>query len=91
MEAINSDYSNNVRAMAADLWDLEFHVEANETNEKFDEMSDFIYTYDIGFPLAKLIALEYVDFDTLPELSLNIIESTWVAAMEQEFFSTPWA
>ena len=86
----NTDYSNEVRAMATDLWDLEFRAEANESNPKWEEVNDFVYTYDIGFPLAKLIALGYVEFDTLPVKALDEISDTWVASMELGYFNGVW-
>lgn len=86
----NTDYFNEVRAMATDLWDLEFRAEANEDNPELEEIHDFIYTYDISFPLSKLIALEYVDFDTLPEKALEKISDTWVLAMENGYFNGVW-
>ena len=74
--------------MAADLWDLEFQAEANESNPKWQDVNDFIYTYNIAFPLASLIALGYVDFDSLPVKSLEAISETWVKALEAGCFNS---
>lgn len=76
--------------MATDLWDLEFQAEANEGNEKWDTVSDFVYTYDIAFPIAKMVCLGYVDFDSLTEKALDEISETWVLAMENGFFNSTW-
>jgi hypothetical protein len=90
LETTNSDYSSDVRAMATDLWDLQFQAEANDDNPKWEEVNDFVYTYDIGFPIAKLIALEYVEFGTLPVKALDEISDTWVKAMERGYFNGVW-
>lgn len=86
----NTDYSSEVRAMATDLWDLEFQAEANEDNDKWEEINDFVYTHNIAFPLSSLIALEYIDFDTLPAKALDKISDTWVLAMENGYFNGVW-
>jgi len=90
LETTNLDYSNQVRAMATDLWDLEFQAEANEDNPKWEEVNDFVYTYNIAFPLSSLVVLGYIDFDTLPEKSLEAISDTWVKAMELGYFNGVW-
>lgn len=86
----NTDYSDEVRAMVSDLWDLEFQGEANESNPKWEAVNDFVYTYDIAFPLAKLVSLGYVDFNSLDENALDEISNTWVKAMEEGFFNSTW-
>jgi hypothetical protein len=86
----NSDYSDDVRAMVTDLWDLEFQAESNESNPKWEEVNDFVYAHNIAFPLSSLVALGYVDFDTLPEKSLEKISDTWVLAMELGYFNGVW-
>lgn len=90
MDITNLDYSDDVRAMVADLWDLEFQAEANQDNPKWEEVNDFVYTYDIGFPLAKMVSLDYLDFDTLPVKALDEISETWVKAMELGYFNGVW-
>ena len=90
MATTNSDYSDDVRAMVTDLWDLEFQAEANQDNPKWEEVNDFVYTYDIGFPIAKMVSLGYIDFDTLPVKSLDEISDTWVKAMELGYFNGVW-
>ena len=86
----NTDYSKEVRAMVSDLWDLEFLAEANESNPNWEKHNDFVYAYDIAFPLAKLVSLGYLDFDTLSEKCLNEISETWSIAVEKGLFSTAW-
>jgi hypothetical protein len=38
----NQAYLDDVRAMATDLWDLEFQAEANESHPKWNEVNDCI-------------------------------------------------
>lgn len=90
LETTKLDYDDDVRAMATDLWDLQFQAEANEDNPKWEEVNDFVYTYDIGFPISKLVCLGYVDFDTLPTKALEEISETWAKAMEAGFFNGVW-
>lgn len=86
----NTDYSKEVRAMVSDLWDLEFQAEANKSNPNWKQHNDFVYAYDIAFPLAKLVSLNYVDFDTLSGKALDEISDTWSIAVENGLFSTAW-
>ena len=87
MSESESDYLDDVRAMATDLWDLEFQAEANEGNPKWEEVSDFIYTYDIGFPISKMVALGYVILESLPQKTLEEISETWSKTMEAGYFN----
>jgi hypothetical protein len=86
----NQAYLDDVRAMATDLWDLEFQAEANESHPKWNEVNDFVYAYDIAFPIAKLVALNYIDFETLTAKAMEEISDTWSIAMENGFFNGVW-
>jgi hypothetical protein len=90
MSNSNSEDPDVVRAMATDLWDLEFQAEANESNSKWEEVSGFVYAYDLAFPLSKLVALGYIDFDSLPQKSLDEISETWEKALELGYFNGVW-
>jgi hypothetical protein len=86
--ATDENNSKVLRGMVSDLWDLEFQAEANESNPDWEERNDFVYSYDIAFPIAKLVSLGYLDFDTLSEKSLQEISQTWTIALENGFFNT---
>jgi hypothetical protein len=84
----DENHLNEVRARVTDLWNLEFQGEANESNPAWDERNEFVYAYDIAFPLAKLISLGFIEFHTLPEKSLKEISQTWSVALENGFFNS---
>ncbi len=86
----DSEYLEDVRAMATDLWDLEFQAESNEDSPKWEEVNEFIYTYDIGFPISKMIALGYVNLESLPQKTLEEISETWSKTMEAGYFNGVW-
>ncbi len=86
----DSEYLEDVRAMATDLWDLEFQAESNEDSPKWEEVTEFIYTYDIGFPISKMIALGYVNLESLPQKTLEEISETWSKTMEAGYFNGVW-
>jgi hypothetical protein len=44
--------------------------------------STTVYAYDIAFPIAKLVALNYIDFETLTAKAIEEISDTWSIAME---------
>ena len=90
MSNVDKDYLDDVRAMATDLWDLEFQAEANESNPKWEEVTDFVYTYDIGFPISKMIALGFVILETLTQKALDEISETWTKTMEAGYFNGVW-
>lgn len=82
----NTDYSKPVLEMIKDLHDLDFKVAANTKHEAHEEMADFVLTYDVGFPLASLISLGYVEFDSLPEKAIDEIKLTWQCAQDLDYF-----
>ncbi len=67
-----------------DLFDLSVYSEVNPTHTN---LADWIYTFNIAFPLADLISTGYVDIATLPQKSIDEIISTWEATKEEGFFS----
>ena len=82
--------TQNILRMATDLWDLEFQAESNEDSPKWEEVNEFIYTYDIGFPISKMIALGYVNLESLPQKTLEEISETWSKTMEAGYFNGVW-
>jgi hypothetical protein len=60
----------------SDLFELDVYSEVNPT---YENLADWIYTYDIAFPLARLITTGYVDISTLPQKSIDEIIDTWEA------------
>lgn len=90
MTTTNTDYSNQVRAMVTDLFDLAFQAEVNQDKAEWEERLEFVDDYNIAFPLASLITLGYIEFSTLPQKALEEIELTWVEAINKGYFSTAW-
>lgn len=94
LDTTNSDYSSKeleqIRAMVTDLWDLDFQSEVNTGDPAWVDKTDFVVVNDIAFPLAKLIILGFVEFDTLSEKALTAISETWSQALEEGYFSSTW-
>ena len=65
-----------------DLFELDVYSEANPTHEN---LANWIYTYDIAFPLAKLITIGYVDISNLPQKSIDEIITTWQATKAEGY------
>jgi len=82
----NTDYSKPIPEMIKDLYDLDFKVASNTSHEVYEELADFIITYDVGFPLATLISLGYVQLDSLPVKALDEIATTWQCAEDLDYF-----
>lgn len=62
--------------MIKDLHKLDFDVARNPNHESNEELEDFVETYDVGFPVATLVSLGYIDFESLPSKTLNEIALT---------------
>lgn len=66
------------------LFELIMFSEANPDNE---ELADWIFTYNIAFPLAHLITIGYVDVSTLPKKSIDEITETWIATQRAGYLN----
>lgn len=82
----STDYSKPVLEMMQDLCDLEFKVAGNPSHELNEELEDFIYTYDVGFPVSKLVSLGYLEFDSMPVKALDEVAATWDRAKLLDYF-----
>jgi hypothetical protein len=82
----NTDYSKPMLEMIKDLHDLDFQVASNTKHESYEELADFILTYDVGFPLASLVSLGYVELDSLPAKAIEELELTWNCANDLDYF-----
>jgi hypothetical protein len=68
-----------------ELYDLWFEAQSNESNPDYEELEQFIYSYDLGFSLAMLVKLDYVDSSTLPQKSIDEVLYTWNTALQEGF------
>jgi len=68
-----------------ELYDLWFEAQANENNAEYEELQQFVYSYDLGFSLAMLAHLGYVDISTLPQKSIDEVLYTWNTALQEGF------
>jgi len=68
-----------------ELYDLWFEAQNNESNPDYEPLEQFIYSYDLGFSLAMLVSLEYVDIATLPQKSIDEVLYTWNTALQEGF------
>ena len=65
-----------------DLFELSVYSEVNPTHEN---LANWIYTYNIAFPLVDLISIGYVDISTLPQKSIDEIIDTWKATKAEGY------
>lgn len=68
-----------------ELYDLWFEAQANENNAEYEELQQFVYSYDLGFSIAMLVHLDYVDISTLPQKSIDEVLYTWNTALQEGF------
>jgi hypothetical protein len=68
-----------------ELYDLWFEAQANESNPDYEELEQFIYSYDLGFSISMLVSLDYVDVSTLPQKSIDEVLYTWNTALQEGF------
>lgn len=87
----STDYSKPMLEMIKDLFDLEFKVAGNPNHELNEELEDFIYTYDVGFPVSKLVSLGYLEFDSLPGKALDEVAATWDRAKLLDYFDVDFS
>lgn len=80
----NIDYSEVFPKMKQ-LWDLDFNVQANEGNEDYEEIEDFIATYNVGFPLSMLVCLDFVKYGGVTEEGLQAVLLTWDEAVSRGY------
>lgn len=67
-----------------DLFDLSVYSEVNPTHTN---LADWIYTFNIAFPLADLISTGYVDIATLPQNLLMKISVPGKQLERKAFFN----
>lgn len=68
-----------------DLYELWWQAQANESNPEYQDIVDFVNSYDIAFPLAVCYTFEDIEKNGLTQKGINEIMKVWKIAVEEGF------